>query len=138
VNVLDTIYATEMLRLRIPKKYFPLPSGWMGGGRIHTFYKQKYFCQKLWITFHHLHLRGGMDALIFSSPQSQTSNTTMRWLRRCQKPSGLYSSGRGRRETRYTLIEKIRPVRRLKSIASDDEVACAVLCVNFRVCCWRF
>jgi hypothetical protein len=36
--------------------------GWMGGGGFHTFYRTKYICKKLWITFHPSTFGGALDA----------------------------------------------------------------------------
>jgi hypothetical protein len=51
-----------MQKLRIAKNIssLPLPSGgWVEVEPI-LFMNQKSILQKVWITFHHLHLRGGM------------------------------------------------------------------------------
>ena len=52
-----------MQKLRIAENILslPLPSGAWVEVETHTFDQSKSILQKVWITFHHLHLRGGMN-----------------------------------------------------------------------------
>jgi hypothetical protein len=80
VNVLDCIYAVEMQKLRISKKYFvslPLPSEWKEWRQKTYFSEIKNIFQKVIVDLPHLHSFGWRTRGVFEFAVKDT-NTTIR------------------------------------------------------------